>query len=537
MQSITISFDDGFIIPDSIKLISLNTWKTIIQTISFNNCDSRSEQQINDDAKKNIANLEIDDIRDSHNDAVDKLNSEIKSLNTKINTLELNNTNLQYLIQSNKQSDSEFIKSQISDIKTSLQPVLKFYGEDNYSKGKAGEQTIINYLNQNDRFTDAIITDKSKTAESGDIYFRWNKMRCLIEVKNKKLITIDDVNKFIRDIELSDNINCGIFVTLQTAIIPGKSRDVIQFDIIKNIPVIYTFVSSPKDINYAISCLEKIMSFTINSDDNIKCLLTYFTSYYNDVQANIKDIEGAIVQNKKDLKKLTKKLDKYNTTYCGMKDDYIQFNNVDDVDAADAADAADDANATDDADSTNYAAATTATANTQVSQTERKNSGKSTSPKTIKDKNVFGDYKTTNLRIDEFQDYVSKKLKLDEDPLMKYESFSEQIKGYMIDNLLAGKHIIKSKIIKAFKLGDLNNFPELCVDADKLVFGGLINTFPEIKNILRVQKTHPELIKDLENYLDSVQKNNINLRVAAIENIIKEKKIFTRLIKHCASNN
>lgn len=368
-------------------------------------------------------------------------------------------------------------------------------------------------------------------------------MRCLIEVKNKKLITIDDVNKFIRDIELSDNINCGIFVTLQTAIIPGKSRDVIQFDIIKNIPVIYTFVSSPKDINYAISCLEKIMSFTINSDDNTKCLLTYFTSYYNDVQANIKDIEGAIVQNKKDLKKLTKKLDKYNTAYCGMKDDYIQFNNVDDVDAADAAndvvdqDAVDDV---DDADSTNYAATnatTAANANTQVSQTERKNSGKITSPKTIKDKNVFGDYKTTNLRIDEFQDYVSKKLKLDEDPLMKYESFSEQIKGYMIDNLLAGKHIIKSKIIKAFKLGDLNNFPELCVDADKLVFGGLITTFPEIKNILRVQKTHPELIKDLENYLDSVQKNNINLRVAVFENIIKEKKIFTRLIKYCASNN
>jgi hypothetical protein len=148
----------------------------------------------------------------------------------------------------------------------------------------------------------------------------------MIEVKNKKTITKEDMSKFDRDVtELSNakKINCAMMISLQTNIFPSQNRNYIRLSIIENTPVIYSYLSNMNDIHYAISCLEQVvMSNAVANNRSIK-MINYFLNYYEYMKLSQGNLEKTITNKQRELKGLFKQLDTVNKSIEGMTHDYI----------------------------------------------------------------------------------------------------------------------------------------------------------------------------------------------------------------------
>jgi hypothetical protein len=169
---------------------------------------------------------------------------------------------------------------------TKLEPLLKVFGGSNLEKGDGGEDLIRTLLLDNKLYTDAVIEDVSGVSASGDIIFKWKGLKCLIEVKNKKVITIDDTNKFIRDVQAQSErgVNCAVFISLRTNIIPHKTRELIQVEYLDGMPIVYAYVKPPcHEIYYVMTCLEKIFNSSIDKSHHTTQLQQYFIDYYTQI--------------------------------------------------------------------------------------------------------------------------------------------------------------------------------------------------------------------------------------------------------------
>jgi hypothetical protein len=184
--------------------------------------------------------------------------------------------------------EKETIDKKLTELIKQIQPVIKYHTGTNEEKGSAGERTVMNLLRTDAKYESAKIYDTSGETASGDINICWKNLRCLIEVKNKKNITKEDLEKFTRDVNCCSmsekDINCAIFISLQTNIFPGRNRETIQVDIVNNIPVIYTYLSDPNQLHYAMICLDNIVKNTVNDTDKVHKLLEYYQGYYNTVK-------------------------------------------------------------------------------------------------------------------------------------------------------------------------------------------------------------------------------------------------------------
>ena len=227
---------------------------------------------------------------------------------------------------------------EINKLSQILEPVIKHYSGTNSEKGASGEQTIYNMLLSNDSYRDALIIDTSNTTASGDIRFKWRKLNCLIEIKNKQTITKNDIDKFARDItansiiasdtttrdasdaedraQMCGKVNCAIFCSLRTDVIPAHTRDVIQLDFINGCPVIYLFAPPPsKEINYAITFLDKLLStMTIKGTINNQ-LISHFKNFYNHIIIYQLYFTKTINMKQKEIKQLTKHLNTFDKLF------------------------------------------------------------------------------------------------------------------------------------------------------------------------------------------------------------------------------
>ena len=253
----------------------------------------------------------------------EQLNNKIILLEEQIlDTLKNNNVSVQQLINENISRHTVDLSSQIKLISD---PILKFYGGTNMEKGNLGECFVDNLLKDN-TFSDAIIEDVSGKTAAGDRLFKWRKLKCLIEVKNKRKITRDDIEKFTRDITTSAtslNINCGIFISLLTNEYPGRTREIIQIDYVGNIPVIFIYVTDQTQIIYAITYLEKIIN--VDTGDNtkeIKILSDYFINYKNYVYESQKNTFSMIQLRERELKYLRRQLENYNSIIEDLEKNY-----------------------------------------------------------------------------------------------------------------------------------------------------------------------------------------------------------------------
>ena len=264
--------------------------------------------------------------------ALEKELAEKTTLNDTFLQSHMNNTSLQEQLEDIKRvamKGNEAVLShgnKFEQLTSLLTPVAKFYSGSNSDKGNGGENIIHNILLSSENYNDAIIEDVSGQTASGDIYFAWRQLKCMIEVKNKKTITKEDMSKFERDVtELSNNkkINCAMMISLQTNIFPSQTRNYIKLSIIENTPVIYSYLSNMNDIHYAISCLEQVvMSNAVANNRSIK-MITYFLNYYEYMKSSQNNLEKTITNKQRELKGLFKQLETVNKSLEGMTHDYI----------------------------------------------------------------------------------------------------------------------------------------------------------------------------------------------------------------------
>jgi hypothetical protein len=290
------------------------------------------EEQLSEERKNRVK-----DKQSLSEEIEDKLRIDIKQMyNAELSTaaitiqqlkqqLESNETNTLKQEQLYKQllTDKDSMTTSINDtskhikqLSKQIQPIVKMYTGSNEEKGTAGEQTIYNLLRDDSRYESAKIFDTSGDKECGDLHFHWNGLRCLIEVKNKKTITIDDMKKFDRDVRVSKesdkSINCAIFVSLISNNFPNRSRESIQIDHINSVPVIYTYVSDLSMLQYSIICLNNIVEKVSNDSGKFKKLLCYYQAYARNVtyyngyfRKMIKTHESSIKSLKKEMNNLS----------------------------------------------------------------------------------------------------------------------------------------------------------------------------------------------------------------------------------------
>ena len=100
-------------------------------------------------------------------------------------------------------------------------------------KGQAGEEFTHHELNR--RFPTAEIEDTHKQTGRGDFIMKENDFTMLIETKNyKKNVTKPEIEKFYRDMEINNDIQCGLFLSLKSGIC---NRDDLALEVINGKPV------------------------------------------------------------------------------------------------------------------------------------------------------------------------------------------------------------------------------------------------------------------------------------------------------------
>lgn len=206
-----------------------------------------------------------------------------------------------------------------------LTPVMKFYGGKNEEKGSIGENIVSGYIASNPFFSDSKLTDMSGTAHCGDILFEWRTLRCLIEVKNKKYVSKDDIAKFEADIrnmaEFKENkVNGALFVTFGDTCIQGKTHERVQFEIIHNIPTIYVISDGVRDIFLPLLVLQKIISLDILQKVNVtEKFVKHFTSYQRQTQEFLEYFTAQINRKHQEIKDCNKKI-------CELRQNLDQIN-------------------------------------------------------------------------------------------------------------------------------------------------------------------------------------------------------------------
>jgi hypothetical protein len=220
-----------------------------------------------------------------------------------------------------------------------MEPVNKFFGGTNSEKGTGGEYVIYNMLVTESRYTDALVEDVHGQTAKGDILFKWRKIACMFEVKNKQVLTNADMEKFERDIKglvANNTINCAVFVSLLTGVFPGRTRDIMQVDICERIPVIYLNLDIQNgkysNLHYAIACLEQLVKISGSAGDNVKKLTGHFNNFYIYLQAQNDYFTRQVSDCKQALKRAEVAFELNRRTLDGLKNDYKLFGMQDEQD-------------------------------------------------------------------------------------------------------------------------------------------------------------------------------------------------------------
>ncbi len=159
-------------------------------------------------------------------------------------------------LEDEREKKDSIIKESQQVILDKINPLLKYFQCDNMiDKGNKGENMAIQILKK--YYNNAVIKDVSGEAHSGDIHMTLDNMKCLIEVKREKTISSKDIPKFLDDVKTQcSNINCALFISLETENIPKKGSFYIE--VICNIPVLYLYLYNNNCIKHAINILKSL---------------------------------------------------------------------------------------------------------------------------------------------------------------------------------------------------------------------------------------------------------------------------------------
>jgi len=398
-------------------------------------------------------------------------------------------------------------KESIDKLQSTLNPVIKYYSGNNIEKGNAGEQKVYNILQT--RYEDAIIEDTSGHATCSDLYFRWKQLKCLIEVKNKKQLTVEDLDKFKRDIQesiIARGINSGIFVSLETNIYPGRNREVIQIEYQNNIPVVYIYLSAPTDLYYAICCLDKLVSHNTNTNEKNDKLMKHCSDYYTITKSSIEYFEKAIKRNQTEYRLLNKEYNKFQDTLAGLDIDNISGTFVDA--GAGAGTCADTGNDNDNSSIGLGAGAD----NDNISHSDSHNDNDNDSISNKEEK--------------------EEKYTLD---LSNLENAKSQIKEHIIDRLLRDKSITLADLSKLFNIKPhqfekLSGYKNLLAQAKQQYMKTIINNdvINKVVTYYATYNKYPPRAYFMKHILSDFALRKIN-------KVIKSKKLLEYIFEYCVN--
>lgn len=235
-------------------------------------------QELNNKLEYLEKNIEIE---------VDRKNIEMRDENIKLKTQN------DIFIESHKNIDvEERIKEALEKQK---QEIEGKYNNTSIYIGKVAEDNIEKKLRE--IFPDNYcIKPTGKEKESCDIHINnnLNDYTTILELKNEKKITKNDIDKFYRDIELlskKKKLACGVFISLITDKIPNKPKFFAEK--YKNIPLIFMSFNGEEN-------LEKIVSLRIrdlhmifealksnnNENDETITILNSMDMYVSKLDAN-----------------------------------------------------------------------------------------------------------------------------------------------------------------------------------------------------------------------------------------------------------
>jgi hypothetical protein len=302
--------------------------------------------------KERIGVIEIerkrihDELHDSYQIGIDKQTEQIKYFQNEISELKKEHHSIIKIEKERisgdlHQSYQLAIKQQVDQINYlqtemkqkeqglhNLDGIMKYYQScDNATKGAKGENRVQVLIKE--YYKNCSIQDTSGTSHSGDLLLTLQNidLRCLIEVKNKKIITEADINKFIHDIsECKNNINCALFISLITDNIPNKGNFYVE--IRNNMPVIYIYLFDPSSIKFAIETLSFLnlkfsqIPIEINrqelNTDTIELIYSEYTTLQQEasrIDCIIKNVEKQLHQLKLSKKNLNNRVEKISGYY------------------------------------------------------------------------------------------------------------------------------------------------------------------------------------------------------------------------------
>lgn len=153
-------------------------------------------------------------------------------------------------------------------------------------KGQLGELSVIDIIEKNEDFKHFIINNTTKLHSAADIQITINNIKIIIEVKNKCVISNEDIIKFNRDVKINNSV--GIFISLKS-LIPNRVRTVLSIDYVDGIPVVYCIPKTSNDITSAITLAEQLTKIDVYESENI-----YISQYKLDLIARLTDIDKEI---------------------------------------------------------------------------------------------------------------------------------------------------------------------------------------------------------------------------------------------------
>lgn len=295
-----------------IELINNNYFENISTELNkeFNNKFKLKDDEINN-LKNQIDNLKLNHgvdisilIQNSIKDKqiiIDHQNLQLNELKNKIkdleNDLKIVNKDMNDKLLLSYQSKNEENKI-LYEVKDTINTYVHKIMNTNTYKGLQGELFILEYLK--DKFYNAKIDDVSANKESGDIYFELNNLKLLIESKNVKYLKNDDIKKFYRDIDLNNNINAALLISLNNSNLVDNKRT-FHFEIKNNIFIIMIsdVYNSPDYIRFAILLLEELINNNLlsNNDINSNAILTNSINQIYDIYNN----EYILLQSEKQI--------------------------------------------------------------------------------------------------------------------------------------------------------------------------------------------------------------------------------------------
>ena len=224
----------------------------------------------------------------------------------------------------NKSTNLEMV---VNNLQSSLS--VKTSALNTFQQGKNGEDYVKELLHN--KFTDGIIEDTSGQTARGDLLFQWRNMKCLVEIKNKVLLSQkEDMDKFIRDVhESKPFINCAVFVSLRTNTFPKRPKENIQLDYINGVPVFYVFLENENILYNVILLLSnqvKINESATTETEEIAILKMHLKNYYGDTQSDYKRIEKLIIVKKREISLLENMKKDIEKRIAVLQQDYCKYN-------------------------------------------------------------------------------------------------------------------------------------------------------------------------------------------------------------------